>query len=228
MDNLITGDLAQANLAFPAFGEDLSNLGFALNLKNLDALGSPAALLQALSQAGNMPTGTTPAVKAALNAVGVTDAEITDLVTNNVYSLFNPDGLTEPEFNALQKRAYPGLCNVTGADLQDVLNILDCTTANITQMCELLNPVKLFPNSFLSITLPTPNGSILVYGPDGSVNSDIEPIVNSGQLAPVGCDELAKIVPPANAVGSKALQIALQQVKNIGSLTAPQLAAVLI
>jgi hypothetical protein len=228
MDNLITGDLAQVNLAFPAFGEDLAALGFVLNLANLDNIGTPAALLQALSKAGNMPTGTTPAVRAALNAAGVTDQEITDLVTNNVYSLFNPTGMTEPEFNALQKRAYPALCNVTGADLQDVLDILDCTTPNITQMCELLNPVKIFPNSFLSLTLPTPNGNKLVYSPSGSVNGDIEAIVNSGTLAPVGCDELAKIVPPANAVGSKSLQIALQQVKNISNLTAPQLAAVLL
>jgi hypothetical protein len=232
MDNLITGDLAQVNLAFPAFGEDLAALGFVLNLANIDSvespIGSPAALLQALSKAGNMPTGTTPAVRDALNAAGVTDQEITDLVTNNVYSLFNPTGMTEPEFNALQKRAYPALCNVTGADLQDVLDILDCTTPNITQMCELLNPVKIFPNSFLSLTLPTPNGNKLVYSPSGSVNGDIEAIVNSGTLAPVGCDELAKIVPPANAVGSKSLQIALQQVKNIANLTAPQLAAVLL
>jgi hypothetical protein len=228
MDNLITGDLAQVNLAFPAFGEDLAALGFALNLANLDNLGTPAALLQALSKAGNMPTGTTPAVRNALNAAGVTDQEITDMVTNNVYSLFNPTGLTEPEFNALQKRAYPALCNVTGADLQDVLDILDCTTPNITQMCELLNPVKLLPNSFLSLTLPTPSGNKLVYSPSGTVNGDIESIVNSGTLAPVGCDELAKIVPPANAVGSKSLQIALQQVKNVSNLTAPQLAAVLL
>lgn len=227
MDALVTGDLAQVNLAFPEFGEDLANLGFALNLANLDAVGSPAALLQALSSAGNMPTGTTPAVRAALNAVGITDTEITDLVTNNVLSLFNPAGLTPPEFDTLQKRAYPALCNVTGADLQDVLDILDCVTPNITQMCELLNPVKLFPNSFASLTLPTADGPVLVYDTDGSLSSAVEPIVNSGSLAPVGCDELAKIVPPANAVGSKALQIALQQVKNISNLTTPQLAEVL-
>lgn len=232
MDNLITGDIAQVNLAFPALGEDLAALGFALNLANLDSvaapIGSPAALLQALSQAGNMPNGTLPAVRNALNAVGVTDAEIRDLVTNNVYSLFNPAGLTEPEFNALQKRAYPALCEITGAELQEVLDILECTTANITQMCELLNPVKILPKSYLSLTLPTPSGPVLVYSPTGTVNGDIEPIVNSGMLAPVGCDELGKIVPPANAAGSKALQIALQQIKNVGSLTTPQLAAVLL
>jgi len=227
MDNLITGDIAQVNLAFPTFGEDLQELGFALNLANLDAVGSPAALLQALSQAGNMPNGTTPAVRAALNAVGVTDQEITDLVTNNVYSLFNPAGLTPPEFDAIQKRAYPGLCAVTGADLQDVLDILECTTANITQMCELLNPVKIFPRSFASLTLPTANGPVLVYDTAGNLSSAVEPVVNSGSLAPVGCDELAKIVPAANAVGSKALQIALQQIKNISGLSTPQLAAVL-
>jgi len=227
MDNLITGDLAQVNLAFPTFGEDLADLGFAFNLSNLDAVGSPAALLQALSQAGNMPNGTTPAVRAALNAAGVTDAEITDLVTNNIYSLFNPTGLTPPEFDAIQRRAYAGLCNVTGADLQDVLDILECTTPNITQMCELLNPVKIFPRSFASLTLPTTNGPVLVYDTAGNLSSAVEPIVNAGNLAPVGCDELAKIVPPANAVGSKALQVALQQVKNISGISAPELAEVL-
>ena len=125
------------------------------------------------------------------------------------------------------KVAYPALCTIQDADLVDVLAILQVTTPNITSMCQLLDPVKIFPVSFASLTLPGPDGPILIYNTTGEVNSVIEPIVNSGKLAPVGCDELAKIVPQDQAVGSKAIQIALQQVKNISNLTLPQLAAVL-
>jgi hypothetical protein len=233
MDSLISGSLADINLAFPTFGQDLENLGFTLNLANLPAMGSPSGLLQALSIAGNMPGGTTPAVRDALLAVGLTPDEITDLVTdnqqNNQQSLFNPNGLLPNDFDALQKRAYPALCNVTGADLQQVLDILDCVTPNITQMCELLNPVKILPNSYLSLTIPNPAGPVplLVYTPTGQISDTVDRVVNTGALAPVGCDELAKIVPPANAVGSKAMLIAFQQVKGIDTMTLPNLAAAL-
>jgi hypothetical protein len=229
MGSLITGDLAQINIAYPTFGQDLEDLGFTLNLANLPAMGSPSGLLQALSIAGNMPGGTTPAVRDALLAAGLTPDEITDLVNNNQQSLFNPNGLLPNDFDALQKRAYPALCTVTGADLLEVLEILEVVTANITQMCELLNPVKILPRSYPSLTIPNPAGPVplLVYTPTGQVNGSVDTVVNSGALAPVGCDELAKIVPPANAVGSKAMLIALQQIKGIESMTLPQLAAAL-
>jgi hypothetical protein len=46
-------------------------------------------------------------------------------------------------------------------------------------------------------------------------------------VSPIGCDQLAKIIPPANAAANRALQIAFQQVKGITGVTAPQLAAIL-
>jgi hypothetical protein len=228
MDNLITGDLAQANLAFPEFGQDFEALGVMINLANLDNIGNPGALLQQLSIVGNMSGGTLPAIRDALLAVGLTPEDITNLITNNVESLFNPTGITVPEYNALQKKSYPALCTIQNTDLTDVLTILQVTTPNITQMCQLLNPVKILPISYPSLTLPTPDGIKLVYLSDGTINPVLDPIVNSGALAPVGCDELSKIVPQANAVGSKALQIALQQVQNISSMTLPDLAAALL
>ena len=94
-------------------------------------------------------------------------------------------------------------------------------------MCDLLNPVNIFPTSYSSLTLPTPNGPVLIYDINGDVNSAITPILNSGTLAPVGCDDLAKIIPPANAAANRALQIAFQQIKGITRSTAPKLAAIL-
>ena len=227
MDDLIAADVTRINLATQAFGQDLAALGLAIDLGSVDTIGTPAALLQALSQAGNMPTGTLPAVRDALLDQGLTLENIKDLVTNNRESLFNPTGLSETQFDALQKRAYPALCMVTGADLADVLAILEVTTANITRMCDLLDPVKIFPNSFSSLTLPTPQGDILIYSPTGAVNSDVEQVLNSGSLVPRGCDQLGKIEPPDQAVANRALQVAFAQVKGITSITLPELAEIL-
>ena len=227
MNNLITGDIAKVNLAFPAFGADLEACGDLFSLENVDIFGTPAALLNQLATKGNMLNGSTPAVTAALKAQGLTDQNIADLVNLNVQSLFNPNGPTQNAFDTLQKLAYPGLCDVTGTDLQEVLDILGCTLPNIAAMCELLNPVKIFPTSYSSLTLPTPNGPVLIYDTNGDVNSAITPILNSGVLTPIGCDDLSKIIPPASAAANRALQIAFQQVKGITRTSALKLAAVL-
>jgi hypothetical protein len=227
MNNLITGDIAKVNLAFPAFGADIAATGDLIDFENIDIFGTPAALLYQLTVKGNMLNGSTPCVTEALTAQGLSDQDIADLVNLNVQSLFNPDGLTQNQFDTLQKKAYSGLCAVTGTCLQQVLTILNITTPNIAQMCELLNPVKIFPTSYTSLTLPTPSGPVLIYDTTGAVNSAIAPILNSGSLAPVGCDELGKIIPPDTAAANRALQIAFQQIKGITGTTGPQLAAIL-
>jgi hypothetical protein len=227
MNNLITGDIAQVNLAFPAFGADLALCGDLFALDTVNIFGTPAALLNQLARKGNMINGSTPCVTTALKAEGLTDQNIADLVNLNVQSLFNPDGLTQNAFDTLQKRAYPALCNVAGDCLIEVLAILDCTLPNITSMCELLNPVKIFPTSYSSLTLPTPSGPVLIYDTTGAVNSAIEPILNSGSISPTGCDDLAKIIPQAQAAANRALQIGFQQIKGITGTTVPQLAAIL-
>jgi hypothetical protein len=226
-NNLITADIAKVNLAFPAFGADLAADGDLIAFDNLSQFGTPAGLLQQLARQGRMLNGSTPCVTAALRAQGLTDQNISDLVNNNVQSLFNPQGLTANQFDRLQKKCYPALVNVTGSCLQDVLAILDCTLPNIETMADLLNPVKLFPTSYSSLTLPTPSGPVLIYDTTGAVNSVITPILNSGTVTPTGCDDLAKIIPPANAAANRALQIAFQQVKGIAGVTARQLAAIL-
>jgi hypothetical protein len=227
MNNLITGDLTQITLALDALGADLALDGELFALDQLEYFGTPAGLLNQLSRQGNILNGTTPCVTTALKAQGLNDKNIADLVNINVQSLFNPDGLSGNQFDTLQKRAYPGLINVTGSCLQDVLDILDCTLPNIDTVADLLNPVKIFPTSFPSLTLPTPNGPVPIYDANGAVNSAITPILNSGSITPTGCDELAKIIPAANAAANRALQIAFQQVKGISNTTVPQLAAIL-
>ena len=227
MNNLITGDIAQVNLAFPAFGADLAATGDLIDFENVESFGTPAVLLYQLAKKGNMLNGSTPCVTDALKLQGLSDQNIADLVNLNVQSLFNPAGLTQNEFDSLQQRAYPGLETVTGSCLTNVLDILNCTTPNINKMSDLIDPIKIFPTSYSSLTLPTPDGPVLIYDTTGAVNSAITPILNSGTLTPVGCDQLAKIIPSATAAANRALQIAFQQIKGIRGTTGPKLAAIL-
>jgi hypothetical protein len=222
LDDMITADLSKVSLALPALGADLVELGFLIDLSNILHLGEPAALLQQLSARGNMGNSTLPCVNAALNMAGLTDDEIANLISNNRQSLFNPSGLTTNQFDRLQQRAYQGMNMVAGDCLAEVLDILDVTTPNIEDMADLLNPVKILPNSYPSLKF----GDQLVYGPDASVNSGISAELNA--TTATGCDELGKIIPPAQAVASKALQFQLQQISGIAGLTLPTLAAILV
>lgn len=221
MDNLISGDLAQVNLAYPAFGADLQQLGELIDFENY---GTPAALLQQIARKGNLLNGTLPALQDCLLSDGLTREDIADLVNDNVQSLFNPRGLTRAQFDSLQKRAYPCFTNTTGADLQEILDILEVTTPNIETLADLLNPVKIFPTSWPSLTMSTPNGPILIYNPDATVNNAVAQALGTTALVPQACDQLAKIIPPDQAQANQALIISFAQVKNIGGVGLPQLA----
>lgn len=230
MDDLITGDLTKITLALPALGEDLANLGEAFSTDNLDLMNTPAGLLQQIAAVGNILNGSTPAVQNALLSEGLTLQDIADLVDDNRLSLFNPTGLTDNEFNTLQRRAYPALAKITGTDLQDVLDILGVASnkLNVDNLSQMLDPVKIFPLSYPSLTLPTPSGPVLIYNTDGTVNDAIAPILNSGALSPVGCDEMSKIMPADQAAANRAIQLSLQQVKGIGNATLQQLSEILV
>ena len=222
LDNMITGDLTRVSLALPALGADLEKLGNLLVFSNIQNLGEPAALLQQLSQVGRMGNTTLPCVQAALEMAGLDSVKITDLISNNRQSLFNPNGLSTNQFDRLQQQAYQGMNMVAGDCLADVLTILDVTTPGITVMTDLLDPVKILPTSYPTLKF----GDQLIYAPDGAVNSGISNTLNA--TTATGCDELGKIIPPSQAVANKALQYQLQQVSGIQNLTLPQLAAILV
>lgn len=225
MNSLVTGGISDVNPAFNEFGTDLAMQGQLVNPKNVSNFGTPAALLQQLARVGNMLNGTLPGVQLALNAAGLTDRDIANLVNNNVQSLFNPTGLSAYDFDILQKKAYNGMTQVTGADLTDVLTVLDVTTPNVMTMADLLNPAVMFPNSFTSFLTPGPSGPVPVYqGTGSSINPTIQPIVDANLPSASGCEELGKVIPPDQAVANKALQVSFQQISGITNTTWPRLA----
>ena len=160
MDSLTTGDVSNMSQALPTFGADLKKLGTLINLQNLGDLGSPAALLYQLYSQG----GVLPGVNAALLALGIPQEDL--------------NKITDPNYDMadnLQKLAYQAMRGVTGDTLEQVLAILDVTTGGITSMADLLNPIKIFPNSFATLTTATTEGVRGIYkDTSGTVNSNLE------------------------------------------------------
>ena len=235
MSDLVTNNISRVTTDIPKFAVDLRNTGLLINTGNLELFGTPAGLLQQLATVSGATGSSLPGVIAQLknqDAVatrsGLTDAEINSLVSDNRVSLFNPRGISTLAFDQLQKTAYQAMTQVRGAELQDVLSVLEISTPNIETMADLLDLAKIMPNSYQTLQVPTAYGPRPIYLSDGSVDQTLAPIVNTILPAPSGCDELGKIIPPANAVSNKAFQSALQQVTNIAQTPAPDFAVSMV
>ena len=159
MNNMITGGITEVNLATQPFGTDLSNLGRLINLANLGDFGSPLGLIQQIYSV----TGSIPGVSIAFVSAGIP--------LNVVLSLSDP---TVSVVDSIQRLMYTAMTQITGTALDQILTVMGVTTAGITTMADLLNPVKLFPNSFSSLTVPTKHGSRGIYtNSSGSVNQNL-------------------------------------------------------
>ena len=224
MDALVTADISTVNPDIENFGVDLEKQGQLVNLANLNLYGTPAGLIQQISAQAGITDAAIPVLQQALINAGLSRTDIRDLVQNNVRSLLNPSGLSENQFDRLQKVAWLVMTAVGSDELAQILSILEVTTPNITTLSDLLDPVKVFPLSYTTLQTPSPDGSVPIFNSTGAVNSDIQPIVNSYLPTQSGCDELGKIIPQADAVANKAIQVALQQIPGIADSTLPALA----
>lgn len=206
-DNTMSGGMSQLSLAYSVFGTDLTNLGNSIDLENLPNLGSPQALLrQIYTQSGRSTTLDTALLNAGIS--GDTLANLTDTP------------MTDEE----QKIVFDVMTATTGIQLTQILVILKVTTRGLTALSDLLNPVKMFPNSFNTLTAPTTNGLRGIYiNSSGTVNTNLETTLPSNVLAPLqGYQtvqntyvQLRKIIPPDWALANKAIQAALAQLKSV-------------
>jgi hypothetical protein len=159
MNDMITGGITQVNLATEAFGTDLTNLGQLINLNALDDFGSPLGLIQQIYSV----TGAIPSVSILFVAVGIP----VDVVLN----------LTNPAVSvtdSIQRLMYTAMTQITGQALDQILSVMGVTTQGITTMADLLNPVKLFPDSFESLTVTTKFGARGIYvNSSGSANQSL-------------------------------------------------------
>ena len=168
-DNLSTGGISSITQAFSAFATDLAQLGTLIDLNNLNNLGNPSAILEQIASASS----STPALNTALLNVGISASAID-----------NPAGahFTDQQ----QHLIYIAMTQITGTELQQILNLLRVTTPGINTMADLLNPVKIFPKSYNTLTAPTTNGLRGIYiNSAGAVNSNLETELPASVLAPL-------------------------------------------
>jgi hypothetical protein len=90
-------------------------------------------------------------------------------------------------FTAQQQRLiYIAMTQITGTELQQILSLLRVTTAGLTTMADLLNPVKTFPRSYNTLTAPTANGLRGIYiNSSGAVNTRLETELPASVLVPL-------------------------------------------
>ena len=168
-DNLITGGLSEVSQAFAALGADLAQLGFLIDLSNLNNLGSPASVIRQIATIAS----TTPALNTALLTAGIPQEVIDDPLNATI---------TDQQ----QKLIYQAMTQITGSDLQQILNLLRITTPNLVTMADLLNPVKILPRSYNTLTAPTANGPRGIYiNSAGAVNTRLETELPASVLIPL-------------------------------------------
>jgi hypothetical protein len=162
-NDMITADITGVSLSSQAFGQDLINLGRALNLARIENFGLPSTLLQVMQQ----NSAVSPSVSLALIGTGMTHDELNTILLT---------GTATPE---QEKKLYDAFTVVDGQDLQEVLQVMRVTTKGITTLADLLSVKKLFPISRSTLTVPIYNTS---PGPTNSktyyllfVNDDLNP-----------------------------------------------------
>jgi len=150
MDDLITGDITGVSLSTNIFGQDLIAIGNAINLKTIATFGLPSNLLSTLEKNNAI----TKSVSLALLANNLTGSELEEIANNVVVATTNQE-----------RRIYGAFSIILGQDLTDVLISLNCKTEGLSSLVDLLNPIKLFPNSYQTLTVPIYN---TVGGPANS------------------------------------------------------------
>lgn len=218
-DNSMTYGFSSISLALEALGYDMARLGTAISLNNLNNLGSPLALLRQLAFAGNL----LPALEDELVVAGISKERLGTIETST---------FTLQE----QKLMYTAMTKITGQPLKQILSILKVTTPGLTTMADLLNPYKLFPTSYSSLTAPTKIGVRGIYMDNqGTVNSELRTILPDSVLYPLQGNPISQnfastystlkqIIPDDQALANKALQAGLQEIKTIFNSQMPLLA----
>jgi len=201
MNDLITADIAGINLSTFYWGQDLIAMGKAIDLKYISTFGNPDDLLRTLYKNGAV----TQSINLGLLSAGMT--------SNDITNIFNGTPATSEQ----QKYIYATFCLIIGDDLTDVLTPLNCQTKGLVMLADLLDPKKLFPNSYQSLTTPVFNSAplptnsktyYLIYK-NGTI--DAVPGLSIG-------DRLNNIIPPELAYSCDALSRSMMQVRNIQNM----------
>lgn len=200
MNDLMTADITGVNQSTVYWGQDLILSGRAINLATIKDFGFPSNLLKTL-KANN---ALTEPVNIALIYSGLSTTEI-----NGILNLTVTPSIDQ------ERKIYGAFTVVANNDLKDVCTCLNTQTTGLDSLADLLNPIKLFPKSYTSLTTVRYNTT------SSSTNSKIYyPIYVNGavnmQLSAFGIgDNLKQILPEDIATACGSFSIAMLQIKNI-------------
>lgn len=226
MDSVMSGNLTGITNALPSFGADLGSLGSTLNFDSISNLGSPGQLLQNMKVAGNLgpmydklanisidpriASSIGPSLSTVNNAIS---SGTSGLTTGSLGIDLNAIADLGPALpNNIQSQIYDGFSTLSTAELGDVKGILKNTQVAITSGSDLMNPQKLFPTSFSTLTAPLRTSSVsnrAIYTASGSVNDEFNSLG----------ENLAGALPADLAAANGALARSLGQVKGIDGST---------
>ena len=187
MNDLISADIAGISLATSTFGRDLMTSGKAINLAKISTFGLPSNLLETLQKYNAI----TKEVSLAILSSGLQLDELAQILTNFT-------SVTKEQ----ERRLYAAYNLIVGDSLNDVLVPLNCKVRGLESLADLLNPQKLFPNSYQTLTVPVYNTTqgptnSKTYYPiyvNGGLNSNLRsPLVTNqiGTQTPTGTPVIA-------------------------------------
>jgi hypothetical protein len=196
MNDLISADIAGVSLATTTFGRDLMTSGKAINLAKISTFGLPSNLLETLKKYNAI----TKEVSLAILASGLQMDEL-NLILSNFTSI------TQEQ----ERRLYSAYNLIVGDSLNEVLVPLNCKVRGLESLADLLNPQKLFPNSYQTLTVPVYNTTQSVtnsktYYPiysGGGLNSNLtSPLVTDqiGTQIPIGTPQPGVNIAQQNTV----------------------------
>jgi hypothetical protein len=199
MNDLITADITNVSLATKAFGQDLIALGKAIDLSTIATYGLPSNLLKTLVKYNAL----TKNLSLAIISAGIPVDELGAIISN----------IEQPTIDQ-ERKLYAAYYITVGDTLNEVLVPLNCKTTGLSSLADLLNPAKMFPNSYKTLTVQlyntgTQNGAqnskiaFPIYNSSGTVNSDLTStqVLNQiGTQTPAGTPLINNIVPAAPVI----------------------------
>lgn len=210
MNDLITSDIAGVNLSTFFWGQDLIDTGRVIDLSEIDSFGNPDVLLRTIYK--------NKALTRPLNLALLT----TGLSSNDISNIM----IGKPATKEQQKLIYASFNLIMNQDLADILIPLNCQLKKLDTLADLLNPKKLFPNSYMSLTFPEYNSKAnmptnsktyyLLYR-DGQINK--VPSLNYGI-------RLRNIMPEDLAYACDAFSRTMMQIKNVKAFNIEKFAQV--
>lgn len=196
METLSTGNLSLIGTDFTLLGQDLRELGNLWNLSNIELQGFPSNLLKQIIDVG----GLLPGLRQSLIDAGVTGTQIDQIQQK--------PAATAP---ALELQLYKIFQLITGNDLDQVKQLLDVGTSDISNLAQLLDPQKIFPKSYTTLICPvSATQTVNVYSA-----TSVNPAISNFFVGRDKYETLRKILPPDQAAANSALSFSWQQIKNV-------------